>query len=378
MKIFFTGDLFLGGDLLGTSCENIINSKLYEQADFCVVNLEQAVSDSDYIEDKCTLYTGTQALQQLKQMKVDAANLAHNHIQDKGLDGIVETVEQLNKEKIKNFGAGANLHAASQPLKLTGNLVLLGYCEFGKPYLNQIEVADNNKAGVNPLRYEKILADLDNLQPNQQAVLYFHWGMEHVWLPPTNDIKLAKKLLADERVAAIIGMHCHRVQGVVSYKGKKAYMSLGNFLFPNFYIVPPTQIAYPSEQEKQQVRFTTRQYHSVYEPTYKKWRLVNRVSRVLLFDTTTQQLKSEFVVQRDDLPKVESVGIVLNVIYSLWTALLSAIYKLPMPMYNLLFKLHAKQTYFIWRTQIKFFHLRQLGLVKFFEKLKIKICRKFG
>lgn len=30
-------------------------------------------------------------------MKVDAVNLAHNHIQDKGLDGIVETVEQLKK-----------------------------------------------------------------------------------------------------------------------------------------------------------------------------------------------------------------------------------------------------------------------------------------
>ena len=378
MKIFFTGDLFLGGDLLGVSCEDTISSKLYDQADFRVVNLEQAVSDSDYIEDKCTLYTGSQALQQLKQIKVNAVNLAHNHIQDKGLDGIVETVEQLNKEKIKNFGAGENINEASQPLELTENLVLLGYCEFGKPYLSQVEVADNNKAGVNPLRYEKILADLDNLQPNQQAVLYFHWGMEHVWLPPTNDIKLARKLLADERVATIIGMHCHRAQGVVSYKGKKAYMGLGNFLFPNFYIAPPTQISYPSEQEKQQVKFTTRQYHSVYEPTYKKWRLVNRVSRVLLFDTKTQKLKSEFVVQRDNSPKVEPVGVVLNGTYILWTTLLSTIYKLPSPVYNLLFKLHAKQTYFIWRTQIRFFHLRQLGLVKFFEKLKIKIHKKFG
>lgn len=377
MKIFFTGDLFLGGDLLGASCENTINSKLYEQADFRVVNLEQAVSDSDYIEDKCTLYTGSQSLLQLKQMKVDAVNLAHNHIQDKGLDGIVETIKQLNKENIKNFGAGSDLNEASQSINLTDNLVLLGYCEFGKPYLKQIEVADNNKPGINPLRYEKILADLDRLQPNQQAVLYFHWGMEHVWLPPTNDIKLAKKLLADERVATIIGMHCHRAQGIVSYKGKKAYMGLGNFLFPNFYITPPTQIAYPSEQEKQQVRFTTRQYHSVFEPTYKKWRLVNRVSRVLLFDTKTQQLKSEFVVQSDNLPKVKTASVMLNGIYVLWTALLSASYKLPSPIYNVLFRLHAKQVYFIWRSQIRFFQLRQLGLVRFLEKSKNKIQRKF-
>lgn len=41
-----------------------------------------------------TLGPGSQSL---LQMKVDAVNLAHHHIQDKGLDGIVETVEQLKK-----------------------------------------------------------------------------------------------------------------------------------------------------------------------------------------------------------------------------------------------------------------------------------------
>lgn len=377
MKVFFTGDLFLGGDLLGTPCENVISSKLYEQADYRVVNLEQVVSDNDYIEDKCTLYTGSQALEQLKQMKVDAVNLAHNHIQDKGLDGIVETVEQLKNENINSFGAGKNLHEASKPHKLTDNLVLLGYCEFDKPYLSQVEIAGENKPGTNPLRYEKILTDLDCLAPNQKAILYFHWGMEHVWLPPTADIKLAKKLLADDRVATIIGMHSHRAQGTVSYKGKKAYMGLGNFLFPNFYIAPPTQVNYPNEQEKAQVRYTTRQYHHVYETTYKKWRLVNRVSRVLLFDSQTGEFQSEFMVQSDSLPKVKSANFVLNCFYALWTGLLSTIYKLPTPIYNLLFKVHAKQTYFFWRSQIRFFHLRQLGVVKAVSKLKNKICRKF-
>lgn len=116
MKVFFTGDLFLGGDLLGVPCQDAVKSKLYEQANFRVVNLEQAVSDSDYIEDKCTLYTGSQALQQLNQMKVDAVNLAHNHIQDKGLDGIGETVDLLSKERIKSFGAGVNLREASKAI----------------------------------------------------------------------------------------------------------------------------------------------------------------------------------------------------------------------------------------------------------------------
>lgn len=378
MRVFFAGDLFLGGDLLGKSCKEIIKSKLYEKADIRVVNLEQAVSDSDFIEDKCTLYTGKNSLNQLKQMKIDIVNLAHNHIQDKGLDGIVETVESLDAAQIGNFGAGANLYEASKSIKISKDIVLLGYCEFGKAYLNQIEVADNRKPGVNPLRYEKIISDLGKLESNQQAILYFHWGMEHVWLPPTDDIKLVRKLLKDERVAAIIGMHCHRAQGVVDYKGKKAYMGLGNFLFPNFYIAPPTQIAYLSEQEKKQVKFVTRQYHGVYELTYKKWRLVNRVSRVLLFDTKTHKFTSEFVMQEDDLARVKTAGFLINMIYTLWSILLSAIYKIPSPIYDILYKLHARQTYFIWRNQIRLFYLRQLGLIKFLEKMRNKIQRKLG
>ena len=66
MRVFFAGDLFLGGDLLRKNCENIIQSKLYKESNIRVINLEQAVSDSNYIEDKCTLYTESAALYQLK------------------------------------------------------------------------------------------------------------------------------------------------------------------------------------------------------------------------------------------------------------------------------------------------------------------------
>ena len=85
-------------------------------------------------------------------MKINIVNLAHNHIQDKGLQGIIDTIANLKKVDIKSFGAGANLAEAKKAIELTDSLVLLGYCEFGKPYLNQIEVAEKHKAGVNPLQ----------------------------------------------------------------------------------------------------------------------------------------------------------------------------------------------------------------------------------
>jgi len=100
------------------------------------------------------------------------------------------------------------------------------------------------------------------------------------FLPPYEDIQLAKKLLEDERVLLIVGMHPHRPpRGYIEHNGKRAYMCLGNFLFPNFYIKPPTQIYYP--EKLPQKCDITRQYHSVFNPTYKKWKWINKVSIIL-------------------------------------------------------------------------------------------------
>lgn len=375
MKILFTGDLFLGGDLLGKSCTNVVSSKLFDSSDFRIVNLEQAVSDSDYVEDKCTLYTDTQSLVQLKQMKVDAVNLAHNHIQDKGLDGIEETVKNLNGKGIKTFGAGCDIYESRIPLSVSEDLVVMGYCDYGRPYLNQIEVAGKNKPGVNPLRYEVIIDDLDRLEGNQKAILYFHWGIEHVWLPPVHDIKLAKKLLEDDRVVTIIGMHCHRFQGVLDHNGKKAFMGLGNFLFPNFYIAPRTQIAYPDEESKKKIHFVTRQYHAVQELTYKKWRLVNRASKVLLYNTDTHEFETEFLIQDDNQPTVKPVGPLLYFFCCFLSCFLSILYKLPSPVYSKIASFHARQTYFFWRAKNRIFYMRQIGFDGSVRKLIKKIFR---
>lgn len=377
MKICFTGDVFLGGDLLNKSCENTVSASMFKNADMRIVNLEQPISDSDDVADKCTLYTGSFALEQLKELKVDAVNIAHNHIQDKGLEGISETAMHLDAAKIGRFGAGATLSDAQKPFWLTDDLAIMGYCEFGKPYLNQIEIAEDEKPGVNPLRLEKIKSDLDNLPVGKKAILYFHWGMEHVWLPPEHDIQLVKSVLEDDRVVSVIGMHAHRAQGLIQHAGKVAYMCLGNFIFPNFYMQPPTQIMYPTEQQKSSVKYTTRQYHQVLHPTYKKWRWVNRVSLMVQFDTSTNELTHSFVEQRDNEPEIKDLGGIGKLLYTLWIKLLSAVYKLPRPLYRVLSKLHASQVRFVWRAQIKFFLAKQMGFSKFSSKVANYVKKRF-
>lgn len=364
-----TGDVFLGGDLLKRSCKSIVEVEAFKNADIRIINLEQPISDCDFVEDKCTLYTDSFALSQLKDLKINAVNLAHNHIQDKGLDAIEETINHLDYVSIGHFGAGRDIHHAEKAYLLNEEIVILGYCEYDKPYLMQIVVAGIDKPGINPLRINKIKYDLDQLPPGKKAILYFHWGMEHVWFPPLDDIILAKQLLEDERVISIIGMHPHRIQGVVRHAGKEAYMSLGNFIFPNFYIEPPVQICYPTESDRYNVKYVTRKYHAVTELTYKKWHLVNRASIVLEFCTDTLKSLPIFVIQDDNEPRVLNLSGVGLIFYKFLFWFLTQLYSLPAPLYRFLWCVHVFIVKFTMRIQISWFHLKQIGIKEFSKEI---------
>jgi len=377
MKVILTGDLFLGGDLLNKPVISIINSETFKNADKRIVNLEQPISENKHVADKCTLFTGFFAIEQLKLLEISAVNLAHNHIQDKTDEGILETIEHLDNASIGHFGAGPDIFAAKEPHWIDDTTCILGYCEFGRPYLKQIQVAEEDSPGVNPLRYESIMQDLQQLPPGKKAILYFHWGREHVWLPPHNDIQLAKKLLNDKRIALIVGMHCHRVQGYIEHNGKRAYMSLGNFLFPNFFIQPPTQIAYPEAIPAEYP--TTRKYHSVYRLTYKKWRLVNRISLMLEYDIENKHIRHIPVIQDDDVPQVQELQGIKRYVVLLWIDILSLIYQFPRLVYTPLEKFNAFLFYKIWRFQIMLFHVKERGLIycvkRVCDKIKGRIVR---
>jgi poly-gamma-glutamate synthesis protein (capsule biosynthesis protein) len=259
---------------------------------------------------------------------------------------------------------------------LNDDIAIFGYCEFGKPYLNKILVAGKSSPGINPLREHKIICDLDALPAGKKAILYFHWGREHVALPPYHDIRLAKKFLRDERVLLIVGMHAHRIQGYIRYKGKYAYMSIGNLLFPNFFMVPPCQIAALSQ--KPQSYKVTRQYHQVYALTYKKWRLRNRISLLLKFDLDTKKVRRRFVIQDDNQPFITEINGVLSIFLDIFVYVLYCTYLLPGFIYILFEKTNIFFIYTKWKIKNYIFILNSLGIVYCFKKVLGKLNKKLS
>lgn len=371
MKIAIGGDVFLGGDLVNCRGGELIIHPVFNAADARIVNLEQAISDDGSPQEKSTLYTNSAATHFLVDLNITAVGIANNHIHDMGLSGIQETIKHIRNSGVSSFGAGENLENASCPYWVTEDIAVLGYCDFNRPYLNKIAVASETGPGVVPLRLNQILADLDRLPDGKKAILFFHWGREHVFFPPWDDIELARRLLLDDRVLIIAGMHSHVIQGCVSINGKRAYMSIGNLLFPNFFITPPTQIIYPLNPG---VDFaSTRRYHTVYGLTYKKWRKVNRNSLLIEYNTATGTVTHHPSLQDDYIPLVQPAPKLAALKVKFLVMTLSLLYRLPRPGYLVLEFIDKHLSEITLRAHIILFALRQKGIKFVVRKVLMRV-----
>ena len=144
MKICFTGDVFLGGDLNHRKHNNLVKAKIFNEADIRIINLEKPISNNNYVAEKPTLYTDSHALNQLNELKINAVNLANNHIQDKGLSGINETINHLKSIHIGHFGAGDNI-SIMDPKTLLDEVEK---AQIGKVFLLNV-LRDNKEIQIN-------------------------------------------------------------------------------------------------------------------------------------------------------------------------------------------------------------------------------------
>jgi poly-gamma-glutamate synthesis protein (capsule biosynthesis protein) len=86
-----------------------------------IINLETTITTSKNFESKGINYRmNPKNIDVLKVFKVDVACLANNHILDFGQEGLLETIETLNKNGILTVGAGKNIEEAEKPAIIWG------------------------------------------------------------------------------------------------------------------------------------------------------------------------------------------------------------------------------------------------------------------
>lgn len=244
--ICFAGDINLAEDYGTTtridSSENgvfdYIDSELVDimqNSDMCVVNNEFTYSDRGTpLEGKAyTFRADPGRVEILKELGVDAVNLANNHVYDYGKDALLDTFDTLENAGIEYFGAGRNIEEASSPLyvEIAGRTIAFVGASRAEKY-KMTPQADETEPGI--LRCydtELFTEEIEEAAKNADyTIAVVHWGTEYSTELEDVQLETAREYIK-AGADAIIGGHSHCLQGIEYVYGVPVVYSLGNFWF---------------------------------------------------------------------------------------------------------------------------------------------------
>lgn len=148
-----------------------------------------------------------------------AVSLANNHIFDFGKSDVEETREALIKAKVDWFGDPTDL--TKKTYFYDERIAVVGF--------NQFLGVDSVEGTVKEIKKIKT-GDKEN---EIKIVVFAHWGEEYI--EANRYQKLQAHAFIDAGADLVLGAHPHVIQEIETYKDKKIYYSLGNFIFDQWW-----------------------------------------------------------------------------------------------------------------------------------------------
>ncbi|GAB4236378.1 MAG: CapA family protein [Chlamydiales bacterium] len=215
-------DVFPWGDFL----------PLLQSVDFRLLNLENALTLSEKKVPKVFNFkTIPEHVAVLKSASIDVVNLANNHILDYGEEGLIDTLETLDKAGIEHVGAGVSFNEAAKGIICEKKGIKIGIlgCTDNEPTW----LAKEKKPGTHYIRVGDI-SSLETIIPTLKSmvdllILSIHWGPNMKLRPDSTFRKFAKQLI-DLGVDIIHGHSAHVFQGIEIYKNKLILYDTGDFI----------------------------------------------------------------------------------------------------------------------------------------------------
>ena len=169
-------------------------------------------------------------------------------------------------------------------------VAVFAYCD--SSWMGYVEFATEEKAGVNPLRIDKVVQDIREAKKKYDRVLVLpHWGREYQYNPLPECVTMAKEMIK-AGADAVLGSHTHQIQPSVCIKGKPVCFSMGNFLFPDFFMYPPRPIWYPeSLEEINGIKEVVGYPYPIHQPIKRVWNTVSRFGCTVGLELDNHRMK---------------------------------------------------------------------------------------
>jgi poly-gamma-glutamate synthesis protein (capsule biosynthesis protein) len=228
-----TGDVMLGR-MVRTESEGrgsyqwpfLETRDLLAGADVTLINLENPITEPCPVSTVGLIFCAPEgSVEGLVYAGVDVANLANNHVLDKGEAGYESTLGALVEAGI--WPSDAN-HVAI----IDRQGVRFGFIGF-----NRIRQYPDTPM----LTVEEIMARIEAADAAVDVlVASFHWGYEfRTWV--SNPQRSLAYQAIEHGADLIVGTHPHVVQAIETYQGKLIFYSLGNFVFDDMSVTSTRQ-----------------------------------------------------------------------------------------------------------------------------------------
>lgn len=192
-----------------------------EENDFCVANLECAITNSEQaiLKDGPSLKVDPSKVEVLKSLGVQLVGLANNHVMDFGDKGLEDTIKTLKENNIEYAGCSLSDNSAIKKI----NDIKVGF------YFVSEHQYNNN---VNTLDEKRCIDEIKDLKSKCDFVIvFFHGGKEYYKYPTPLQQSNCYKFV-DNGADLVVCQHSHCVGSKETYKNAEIIYGQGNFVFP--------------------------------------------------------------------------------------------------------------------------------------------------
>ena len=224
-------DKFSAGDIRYLFGNKICN--FFKEADYRICNLEGALTDRPGKCEKTgpSVYAPTSVINGFLKLGMDCCALANNHVTDAGDQGVIDTIDMLDRAGIRHLGAGTSSDAICRFITFE-----VGNKRFG--LYNVAETMYNEPSPQKPgaFLYDEYLVcrELENYKAAcDYLIVIYHGGSEKYRYPSPQTRKRFHRMV-DCGANMILSQHTHCVGSEEYYKGAYLLYGQGNFLFRSF------------------------------------------------------------------------------------------------------------------------------------------------
>ena len=149
----------------------------------------------------------------------DGCSTASNHVLDRGVSGVSDTLDVLDGAGLGHTGSARAPEGRDGVIYEVGDVVV-GHASYS--YAVSGWLRSDQQWAANGLNEEQILADARELRERgaEFVVISLHWGIEFRYTPTSSQVTLGAALMESPLVDLIVGHHAHVLQPVEVVNGK--------------------------------------------------------------------------------------------------------------------------------------------------------------